>query len=728
MRVPILVAWGIASCAMLLLAGLPLGVEAQLAMAVTAIALMGAIKLLGLRGPWRAVFLGLGTFVILRYVFWRLSSTIPAITSPTDFVAGAVLVAAELYCVAMLFLSLFTVADPIDRPKAPRLPDEAAPTVDVFVPSYNESVEIVAPTLAAAKRMIYPAGKLNVFLLDDGGTEQKVFSDDPVAAARALRRRETMQALCAEIGVHYLTRQENSHAKAGNLNNGLAHSEGEIVAVFDADHAPAQDFLQETVGFFGADEKLFLVQTPHFFLNPDPIEKNIAALGIPAENEMFYGLVQKGLDKWNGAFFCGSAALLRRAALEQVGGFHGSSITEDAESALELHSRGWNSLYVDKPMIAGLQPETFESFIGQRSRWCQGMVQIFLLKNPLFKQGLTLAQRLCYLSSSMFWLFPLSRMIFIFAPMLFIFFGMKIYIANGQEFLSYTVTYMLSALMIQSYIFGRFRWPWISDLYEYIQSVMLFRAVIGVFLAPRKPSFNVTAKGQTLENNHLSSLATPYFAIFGLVAASMGFLAYRYANEPNARDLITVVGVWSSLNLVLTGIALGAVSERRERRSMPRVASRLAASLVIGHEEHEVVITDMSFGGLKVQLTGQGQLSPRTTATLRLRSAAGTGRMLEAPVVVAGRRAVDQGRSFGLRFYGTSGDRFRTVAEVVFSDIAPIYARRAGRYRVLGVIGGTLVFAWWWARQLPRGLAYATFHRSAGAPGAIASSTESSAA
>ena len=315
------------------------------------------------------------------------------------------------------------------------------------------------------------------------------------------------------------------------------------MAVFDADHVPAQDFLTETVGFFGQDDKLFLVQTPHFFLNPDPIERNIGAAGMPAENEMFYGLVQKGLDKWNAAFFCGSAAVLRRQALEEVGGFHGSSVTEDAETALELHSHGWNSVYVQKPLIAGLQPETFESFIGQRSRWARGMAQILLLKNPLFVPGLKMAQRLCYLSSSLFWLFPLSRMVFIFAPLMYIFFDMKIYIANGQEFIAYTLTYMLSALLIQSYVFGRVRWPWTSDLYEYVQAVKLFPAVLGVFLDPRRPKFNVTAKGQTLDDNQLSSLAWPYFALFALVAISMVALGLRFANEPDARDLISVVGV-----------------------------------------------------------------------------------------------------------------------------------------------------------------------------------------
>jgi cellulose synthase (UDP-forming) len=583
--------WTVAAAMTIFIASLPLGVEAQFALASGCLAAMLVIKTLGVRGPLRPVFLALGIFVVLRYLLWRLSSTLPSIDSPFDFVAGYVLVAAECYCVAMLFLSLFTVADPIDRPRAPRVSDEDAPTVDVFIPTYNESIDIVAPTVAAAKRMTYPEGKLNVFLLDDGGTEEKIQSDDPAVAARALNRRQSLQAVCEALGARYLTREENINAKAGNLNNGLANSEGELIAVFDADHAPAQDFLTETVGFFGQDENLFLVQTPHFFLNPDPIEKNLNAARMPAENEMFYGLVQKGLDKWNAAFFCGSAALLRREALDSVGGFHGSSVTEDAETALELHSRGWSSLYVDKPMIAGLQPETFESFIGQRSRWCRGMVQILLLKNPLFRSGLTAAQRLCYLSGSLFWLFPLSRIIFILAPMAYTFFGLQIYIANIQEFVAYTLVYMLAALLIQSYVFGRVRWPWTSDLYEYVQSVMLFPAVLGVFINPRRPKFNVTAKGQTLDANHLSRLAWPYFFLFGLVAVSMVVLCYRYVNEPDQRGLILVVGVWSALNLCLTGLTLGAVSERRERRSVPRVASNLSAKLVIGDE----VVQQFSF-------------------------------------------------------------------------------------------------------------------------------------
>jgi cellulose synthase (UDP-forming) len=658
------------------------------------------------------------------------AGTIMKCRSLRDFrrrLAGYILVAAECYCVAMLFLSLFTVADPIHRPKAPRLSDEDAPTVDVFIPTYNESIDIVAPTVAAAKRMTYPAGKLNVFLLDDGGTDEKLNSDDPAVAARAHNRRQSLQAVCDNLGARYLAREENLHAKAGNLNNGLANSEGEIIAVFDADHAPAQDFLTETVGFFSRDENLFLVQTPHFFLNPDPIEKNLSASRMPAENEMFYGLVQKGLDKWNAAFFCGSAALLRREALDSVGGFHGSSVTEDAETALELHSRGWSSLYVDKPMIAGLQPETFESFIGQRSRWCRGMVQILLLKNPLFRSGLTMAQRLCYLSSSMFWLFPLSRIVFILAPMAYIFFDLKIYIANSQEFVAYTVEYMLAALLIQSYVFGRVRWPWTSDLYEYIQAVMLFPAVIGVFINPSKPKFNVTAKGQTLEENHLSSLALPYFVLFGLVAVSLVALGFRYVNEPDQRGLILVVGVWSALNLFLSGMALGAVSERRERRSVPRVASNVPAQLLIGEQVLPVAIEDMSFGGFRVHIADAASLPPRGAGVLRVEASEKSGTFLETPFVNLGRRAKSGARSVGLKFYGVNGDRFRIVAKVIFSDVKPIYKGRAGRYATFGVMAGSLYFLAWAFGQATRGLYYFFFRRSEPVAAPIIRSSETSA-
>jgi len=328
-------AWATLALFALALVAQPLSTSSQLAFGLAGILTMLVIRALRLEGYWRHLFYGVGGLIVLRYVYWRTTSTLPSPADLQDFVPGVVLYAAEMFCVAFLAINLFVISSPIDRKRAPQLRPEAAPTVDVFVPSYNESKELLAATLAAAKAMRYPAEKLTVYLLDDGGTDEKLNQEDPEAAFAAAQRRSELHDLARDLGVVYLTREDNRHAKAGNLTNGLSHSRGELVAAFDEDHAPSRDFLVETVGHFSEEERLFLVQTPHFFLNPDPIERNLGTFTrMPSENEMFYGLIQKGLDKWNSAFFCGSAALLRRSALEEAGRFSGPSVTEDYETAL----------------------------------------------------------------------------------------------------------------------------------------------------------------------------------------------------------------------------------------------------------------------------------------------------------------------------------------------------------------------------------------------------------
>ena len=485
------------------------------------------------------MFLALGSFVVIRYLYWRLTSTLPPASDPVGLTFGIFVLLAEV----LLRAHSRDQPDHQRRSAAPapleQDPDELLPTVDVFIPTYNEDEYILATTIAAAKSMDYPADKLTVWLLDDGGTDQKCNETNPQKADAARKRRAELRALCEQLGAVYLTRKRNEHAKAGNMNNALTVSTGEIVVVFDADHAPFAPSCARRSGISRDDPKLFLVQTPHIFLNPDPIEKNLRTFHrMPSENEMFYSSIQRGLDKWNGSFFCGSAALLRRSALETVGGFSGITITEDCETALDLHSQGWTSVFVDKPLIAGLQPETFASFIGQRSRWCQGMMQILILKNPLFKKGLKPIQKIAYLSSMTFWLFPLPRLVFLLAPLLFILADIKVFVSNLDEAIAYTATYMVVNLMMQNYLYGSLRWPWISELYEYCQGVFLSKALVSVALSPRKPTFNVTAKGLSLENDHLSELAWPFFAIYGLLLLGLGVSVWRYFNEPAVAELM----------------------------------------------------------------------------------------------------------------------------------------------------------------------------------------------
>ena len=677
----------------------PVSVGAQLALATTVIASMIALWRFGRGALARWCFLSLGSLVVLRYIFWRATSTLPPIDQPFNFGLGLLLVIAELYCVLILIISLIINADPLNRKPLERGDDDLLPTVDVFIPSYNEDEFILATTIAAAKSMDYPKQKLTVWLLDDGGTDQKVADKNPEKAAAAMARRLSLTELCANMGARYLTRAKNEHAKAGNMNNGLQHATGEIVVVFDADHAPFKSFLRETVGHFAADPKLFLVQTPHVFLNPDPIERNLRTFQtMPSENEMFYSVTQRGLDKWDGSFFCGSAALLRREALDVAGGFSGITITEDCETAFELHAKGWHSVYVDKPLIAGLQPETFDSFIGQRSRWCQGMFQILLLKNPLFKKGLKPIQKLAYLSSMTFWFFPLPRMIFTLAPLLHIFFDVKIFVSSMDEALAYTATYMVVNLMLQNYLYGRVRWPFMSELYEYVQGVYLAKAIVSVVLKPRKPEFNVTAKGLTLDTDHLSSLARPFFLIFGVLFVGAATAFYRYWVEPGA-ELMLIVGLWTTFNLIIAGAALGVVCERREPDRFPRLAIDRTGLLAVGGETARVTLHSVSAGGCALRFAEASPvavlLAEATSCTLAVIPLDGSD--MHAPMTLELVHATDSTdtTAYGFSFAAMNPGSYLALADLMYGDPDAILRFLTSRRAHKNLFAGSWQFLRW---------------------------------
>ncbi|MGV8938587.1 MAG: UDP-forming cellulose synthase catalytic subunit [Allorhizobium sp.] len=686
---------------------LPMSLQAQLVLSLAVLGLM----LLFMTQPESKMFRQLSfvfaTIIALRYAYWRTTETLPAIDEPINFIPGLILYLAEMYCLVMLVINFFIVADPLKRER-PQMQDEASlPTVDVFVPSYNEATDLLALTLSAAKALDYPKDKLSIYLLDDGGTDAKCANNDPRLAYAARSRRLELQSLCKALGVHYHTRAKNDHAKAGNLNAGLKVSTGELVVVFDADHAPVREFLRETVGYFAEDDRLFLVQTPHFFLNADPLEKNLNTFSsMPSENEMFYSIVQRGLDKWNASFFCGSAAVLRRLALEETDGFSGQSITEDCESALALHCRGWHSVYVDKPLIAGLQPETLVSFIGQRVRWAQGMLQILTLNRPFLQRGLTVAQRICYAGTNLFWLFPLTRLTFMFAPLLYIFFSLQIFQANIVEFVCYTLTYLVSSFAMQSYLFGRVRWPWVSELYEYVQSVMLLGAIISVVRNPRKPTFNVTAKGQTLETSKLSPLALHYFAIFILLFGATCYAVWRYMTEAMPSELLLIVIGWNLINTGLAGAALGVVSERRERRRNQRLAMNRHALLHVNDATHAVIVKDVSSGGIQVEFfegvppgMKQGQ-----KATFELRR---NGCAMKAEIVCRVARFGQGHPTFGFAFLERTPDTFVMLAELMYSEQGYLQERLVRRQKSIGFFFGTAQFAYWTVRETLRAFAYA---------------------
>ncbi|MHB2265496.1 UDP-forming cellulose synthase catalytic subunit [Aliihoeflea sp. PC F10.4] len=699
--------WFTMGICVLAIVSLPINLQTHLIAGTIILGVMIVLKTFASSSTWRLIALALGTAIVMRYVYWRTTSTLPPATQLENFIPGLLLYLAEMYSVFMLFLSLFIVAKPLPSRPAEVAETQNMPTVDVFIPTYNEDAALLADTISAAIAMDYPPDRLNVWLLDDGGTVQKRNADNVVDAQAAEMRYRELQKLCTDLGVRYLTRERNEHAKAGNLNNGLAHSTGELVVVFDADHAPTRSFLKETVGYFAEDHRLFLVQTPHFFLNPDPLEKNLRTFEkMPSENEMFYGIIQRGLDKWNGAFFCGSAAVLRREALLEADGFSGVSITEDCETAIELHSRGWNSIYVDKPLIAGLQPATFASFIGQRSRWAQGMMQILRFRFPLLKRGLSLPQRLCYMSSTLFWLFPFPRTIFLFAPLFYIFFDLQIFTASGGEFLAYTLSYMLVNLMMQNYLYGSFRWPWISELYEYIQTVHLLPAVISVALNPRKPTFKVTAKDEQITKSRLSELSRPFFVIFGVLLIGVIASAWKIYAEPYKADVTLVVGGWNLLNLVLAGCALGVVSERRERAATRRIRISRRCEFRIGDDWVPGSIEDVSVNGARVKVNAtSAAFEVGATTALRFKPH-WSDVPCELPVIVRNSDREGNGINVGCSYDRQEPMHHRLVADLVFADAKQWSGFQVGRRKNPGVLFGTIWFFQLAIFQTFRGLVY----------------------
>ncbi|WP_440410396.1 UDP-forming cellulose synthase catalytic subunit [Neorhizobium petrolearium] len=707
-KVQSIILWAVITVCVIGLITLPVNLQTQLIASTTVVSLMAIIKILKAGGVWRLIALAFGTAIVLRYVYWRTTETLPPVNQPENFIPGLLLYLAEMYSVMMLALSLFIVAMPMASRPSRVTARKLYPSVDVFVPSYNEDVTLLTNTLAAAKAMDYPADKLTVWLLDDGGTLQKQNSPDVREAEAAIARNQILSTLCDKLEVNYLTRAHNQHAKAGNLNNGLKHSKGELVAVFDADHAPARDFLLETVGYFADDPKLFLVQTPHFFINPDPLERNLRTFDwMPSENEMFYGIIQRGLDKWNAAFFCGSAAVLSRRALETTEGFSGISVTEDCETALALHSAGWNSVYVDKPLIAGLQPATFASFIGQRSRWAQGMMQILRFRFPLLKRGLSFPQRLCYMSSTLFWLFPFPRTIFLFAPLFYLLLDLQIFTASGGEFLAYTLAYMLVNLMMQNYLYGSFRWPWISELYEYVQTVHLLPAVISVMVNPRKPTFKVTAKDESVAVSRLSEISRPFFVIFAALAIALGITVYRVYTEPYKADVTLVVGGWNLLNLILAGCALGVVSERGEPSSSRRVKVRRRCEFGMGGTWHPASIEDVSVGGTRLQVFNRALSQSDLSAEAAIRfQPHGGGEPAMLPLVIRRVEPSGDATMLGCQYQPKGPLDHRWIADLIFANSAQWAEFQQSRRRNPGLLRGTIWFLGLSIYQTHRGLLY----------------------
>lgn len=504
------------------------------------------------------------------YITWRAGTL-----NPQAPIFSALLFGVEVFGLVTTALHVFMCWRLTDRVAPPPAPDV---TVDVFVPTYNESVDIVRKTLLAAIGMDHPH---RTWLLDDG-------------------RREEMRELALSLGCEYLTRPNNEHAKAGNLNHALPHSRGEIIAIFDADHAPRQDFLTRTLGYF-QDPKVAFVQTPQDFYNLDSYQHRWGSgkrRVVWTEQSLFFKVIQRGKDWWNAAFFCGSCALIRRKPLEEIGGFATGTVTEDLHTSLRIHARGHKSVYHAEPLAFGVAPESITPFLSQRLRWGQGAMHVWRKEGILTLKGLTLAQRLNYLGSVLTYFDGWLKGVMYVAPAVVLLTGLMPIGATATDFLLHFVPYMLLSLWMFEELARGYGRTWMMEQYNMARFATFALATLAWVLPPK--TFKVTSKGMQ-HGEKLWQQTWPQIGVLALNTAAVVIgAALQWFNPLLPADAALASSFWAALNVAIAlGVMRFSMTMQRNRRQQYRFPVSLPARLKMQGQSFIGTVDDLSDNGLR---------------------------------------------------------------------------------------------------------------------------------
>jgi cellulose synthase (UDP-forming) len=650
-----------------------LALEHQVIVAVLLIALARIVVLVeqkqteGRTSEYLHLFLvWLSLITTFRYLYYRTNFTLNLTSTFQDAFFSVLLYGAELYAIMTLGLSFFQTLKLKDRKSIPltNIPADRLYTIDIYIPTYNEDVELVRKTVLGAMAIDYPVEKKRVYVLDDGRAE------------KYKARREALREMCAELGCSMLTRDDNDHAKAGNINTALNRTSGELVLILDCDHIPARCLLQETVGFF-YNPKVSLVQTPHWFYNPDPFERNLQTGGkIPVGNELFYKVIQKGNDFWNAAFFCGSAAVVRKKHLLEVGGIAVETVTEDCHTSLRLHAKGYETIYYDKIMVAGLAPEKFSAYVGQQVRWARGMAQILRLENPLFssKLKLSLSQRICYFSATSHFFFGYPRLMYALAPALFLVFGINPIRGLGLETLAYALPHFFISTYANYITYKHVRFSFWNEIYEFAMSFQAGIVTLLALINPKLGSFNVTDKGMSVTKRSFdwqSSRGLVFAA--ALVGASILAVPFWLILRPEAAEAVLVNMGWSFFNLILIVSALLVSFEQPQLRRSHRLERKLAAKLKTQDRVLEGETMNISETGCQVVIDSWADLLDEVD--LELTGDYGAKAFVKARVVRATPISETQLLLF-LDFPTLTTKEQDDLTLVIYSDVQEWYSQR----------------------------------------------------
>jgi cellulose synthase (UDP-forming) len=524
-------------------------------------------------------------------------------------------------------------------------------TVDVFIPTYNEDLAVLRPTIEAALAMDHPH---ETYVLDDG-------------------RRETVKQLCRQLGVRYLTRPDNKGAKAGNINAALPRTDGEFIAFFDADHAPFRNFLTELLGYFN-DPKVALVQAPQAYYNLDSFQ-HARTHGNDAgspwhEQSVFYDAMMPGKDRLNAAFWCGSSAILRRTALEEVGGVDTRTVTEDMHTTMSLHAAGWRSVYDSRELALGIAPDDASGFLVQRQRWAQGALQVLRKDNPLKKPGLTLGQRLAYFAGVAYVFEYIPRLIYLLTPISALLVGELPMKSVGWDVLSVIVAFWIFGVLT-SRLLTLGRNPFLqAEQYHLLKLTIMLRAML-TSVWPRPLKFKVTPKAGDGKDHLAAELSHigPQLAVGGLSAIAAVWAGLGYvvgAPWELSGGSLLVTSAWAIFNAGLVASVAHTILRRHHRRALYRFQVELPGSLSSEHGQGIVRIVDLS--ALGVGWESALEIPRGAPATLQF--TVGEARVT-AKLLVQSRRETSEGFRYGGEFIALADTAQRDLVLFLYQQHAP---------------------------------------------------------
>jgi cellulose synthase (UDP-forming) len=461
---------------------------------------------------------------------------------------------------------------------------EYAPTVDVLIPTYNEPEYIVRRTVIGAQAMHY-ANK-TIYILDD-------------------TRREHIRALAQELGCEYITRPDNAHAKAGNLNHALQQTQGELIALMDADFVPFRNFLDRTVGFF-CDPQNTLVQTPQDFYNPDYHARNLGLVGVmPNDLEHFYGSLQSHRDATNSTICCGSCYVVRRSAIAAIGGYFTKCCVEDYQTSLKLLLNGAKIVYLNEILSRGESTRTYADFLDQRLRWLQGNYQVYFCGKNLPIGKLGFAQKTFLFNQFIFCFQAFIRLVYLLAPTLALYVGVSPCIAPLTEVLYYFVPFWLLLIGIHGWASGYRTSQFWSEVYEVAFCFPAVNRLTKIIFNPFRRVSKVTRKGvKAAAKNYNLAETWPLILLLNVNLVGLGVHYYGinagWWNFPSWN--VAPQYFWVGYNSLLVFVAILSSIDQPIRRSLDRFPLQAHCELRFPASTCRGLTLDLSEQGALMQL------------------------------------------------------------------------------------------------------------------------------